>query len=111
MEDWRPASVGELDMVELDLARHALRFDFPVLEFGLGLQKAQNPRCRRHRPLVEIERLAQSGEWPQKTLSEKHEYGVGGHLEGPVEDAESAIEEGHEEAGKDGDADHRHERR
>ncbi len=103
----RTGGVGELDGVESHRATDLLagQGGRPVGDAGLGVEHVEHPVGRRHRPLVEVGGLAESGEGPEESLGEEHHHAVGPHLEHTVEGEETAVHEGGGEAHEHHDAD------
>ena len=98
----RPSAVGEATPVEAHLARDRLRQRArPGRDRRLDRQQVEDAPGRRHRPLVEVERLAQAGQRPQQPLGHVDEHREQADVQVAVQRGLPADQQRHRERGQD----------
>ena len=82
----------------------------PAADRGLHLEEPEDAPARRHRPLVEVEGLAEAGQRPEQALGHVHQDREQADLQVAAQGGPAADEQGHREPGEDRHADERDER-
>jgi hypothetical protein len=110
MQHGESVGVRESHARETDVGLGALEDGVAFVHLGVGVEDVEDSVGRSHRPLIQVEGLAETGERPQQALCEEHQHRVGRRFQGAVECSEPSDQHRDQEPGQDPDSDHRDER-